>query len=337
MEDKLTYKDIEESGGLLAIATSIIGTKNMCVRADEIDDLSTTLWLPTFCNVTSNEIYERANQMVTFDSLDIAEIFPINLSVNFPTGYTSFTIDGIICLITYPNGAAKRINISRYDSTLGTIPISNCAIDGAEISVLETSISGAYVKLKSTTGIEVAGEITLNSQFAAGKKVKISKNNRFYSCFTITKAGSGGSGGGNGGFEPVVPDIGDFSGTTGTVTATTTRTIDVILNNVTSNVNNVTLGASTYASGTTSSNFGPSSNMTLKLNAYQGSTIPIGNFAGTTLVVPKDAYVQIKMGSVSYSQNTSSLKIGMWDSATKVVSPGVTNVEFTFSPGVIEK
>lgn len=315
-----TYKDIDEAGGIIFISAS--KNKNICVRADEIDRFSATLWLPTFCNVTSNTTYESANQMVTFDSLDIAETGTIYLGVNYLNTYSNYTIDGVTVNVVYPNGSRKTHVISVYNAT-GSIPIENCVI-GAKVSINTDTLSGAYVRLDSNT----KGRITLNSAFTLGGEVTVT-NFMEYPCFTITKKSSGG-------FEPVDPDpgIGDFTG--GTVTATTTRTIDVILNNITSNVNNITIGTSTYASGTTATNFGRTSNMNIRDVAYQ-STIPIGKFAGATLTVPKNAYVQIKMGSISYSQNNLSLKAGVWDSATKVVSPGETSVEFLFNPGVIEK
>ena len=316
-----TYQDIIDNGGLTHILT-IDTDMDMCVRAKDIDSSLTTLYLPPFANTTFNTSvsYTDGNKLVKYNDINIAETGTIYLGVEYPYNYISYTIDGVTVDIEYPNGSTKSHVISVYNAT-GSIPIENCVI-GAKVSINTDTLSGAYVRLGSNT----LGKITLDSLFKLGAKVTVT-DFMSYSCFSIIKKS----------FEPIVPDIGDISsGGTGTVTATTTRTINVILNNNTSNVNNIIIGKSTYAYGTTATKFGSSSNMTFKKITYQ-DFVPIGEFATETLVVPKDAYVQIKMGSVSYSRNTLALQAGVWDSATKVVSPGVTNVEFTFSPGMIEK
>lgn len=75
--------------------------------------------------------------------------------------------------------------------------------------------------------------------------------------------------------------------------------------------------------------------MTLKKVSSLGSIIPAGEYASTILTVPKDAYVKINMGSVSYSKSSLSTQVGMWDSITKVVSPETISVTFTIKPGAI--
>lgn len=324
-----TYQDIIDNGGIvhiLKVGPDMVMDMDMCVRAKDMDTSLTTLYLPPFANTTFNTSasYTDGNQLVKYNDINIAETGTIYLGVDYPNTYSNYTIDGVIVTVEYPNGCTKTHVISVYNAT-GFIPIENCVI-GAKVSINTSTLSGAYVRLGSGT----AGIITTaNSMFKLGAKVTVT-NFIAYPCFTITKESSGG-------FDPVDPDpgIGDFSGGTGTVTATT-RTIDVILNNITPNVNNITIGTSTYASGRTATNFGRTSNMNIKKVAYQ-STVPIGKFAGATLTVPKNAYVQIKMGSISYSQNSFSQQRGIWDTATKVVSPRETRVVFTFNPGVIEK
>ena len=316
-----TYQDIIDNGGLTHILT-IDTDMDMCVRAKDIDSSLTTLYLPPFANTTFNTSvsYTDGNKLVKYNDINIAETGTIYLGVEYPYNYISYTIDGVTVDIEYPNGSTKSHVISVYNAT-GSIPIENCVI-GAKVSINTDTLSGAYVRLGSNT----LGKITLDSLFKLGAKVTVT-DFMSYSCFSIIKKS----------FEPIVPDIGDISsGGTGTVTATTTRTINVILNNNTSNVNNIIIGKSTYAYGTTATKFGSSSNMVIRKVSYL-DFVPIGEFASSSMIVPKDAYVQIKMGSVSYSRNTLALQAGVWDSATKVVSPGVTNVEFTFSPGMIEK
>lgn len=323
-----TYQDIIDNGGL--IHTLEISTdRDMCVKAKDMDTSLTKLYLPPFANTTFNTSasYTDGNQLVKYNDINIAETGTIYLGVDYLYNYICYTIDGVIVNVEYPNGSTKSHVISVYDA-MGSIPIENCVI-GAKVSIDIVTLSGAYVKL----GRNTSGTITLDSLFKLGAKVTVTKF-MTYPCFSIMKGSSGGSSGGDSGFEPIIPDIGDFTG--GTVTATTTRTINVILNNITSNVTNIIIGFSTYASGTTATNFGPTSIMDFKKVSYQ-STVPIGKFASATLQVPKDAYVQINMGPVSYSQTTLSTMGGKWDSATKVVSPVTTSVEFTFSPGVIIK
>lgn len=318
-----TYQDIIDNGGL--IHTLEVGTdRDMCVKARDIDTSLTTLWLPPFANTTFNTSvsYTDGNQLVKYNDINIAETGTIYLEVDYPNTYSNYSIDGVRVNVEYPNGSTKRHVISVYNAT-GSIPIENCVI-GAKVSINTSTLSGAYVKLGSGT----AGIITTaNSMFKLGAKVTVT-GFMGYPCFSITKGSSGGSSG----FEPVDPDIGDFTG--GTVTATTTRTIDVIVNNLIHGANNITIGTSTYASGTTATNFGPSSNMTLKKVTSLDTTIPVGEYASTFLIVPKDAYVKINMGSVSYSKNSLSTQAGRWDSATKVVSPGTTSVLFTISPAI---
>ena len=320
-----TYQDIIDNGGLTHILT-IDTDMDMCVRAKDIDSSLTTLYLPPFANTTFNTSvsYTDGNKLVKYNDINIAETGTIYLEVDYLYNYICYTIDGVIVNVEYPNGSTKSHVISVYDA-MESIPIENCVI-GAKVSINTSTLSGAYVRL----GRNTTGTITLDSLFALGAKVTVT-DFMAYPCFSINKGNSGGN------FEPVFPDIGDISsGGTGTVTATTTRTINVILNNTTSNVNNIKIGTSTYASGTTSTNFGSSSNMEFKKINYQ-DFVPIGRFASSILVVPKDAYVQINMGSVSYSQNTTVFQVGVWDSTTKIVSPGKTSVEFTFSPGTIIK
>ena len=320
-------KDVVDSGGIKALRLTDIGNNQLLKGIDITKGRKGTgpiIAGPLFHNVTLKNEYEDSH-LVKFQDLDIAETYPITLTVKTPTtAFTGYTLYGFTANVTYPNSTVKSHSINIRE-TIGdkNIEIENCC-DNAKVKVSASllKVSGATISNSTST---FNADIAINPLFTEGDGV-VCTGPLVYSCFTLTR-----------GFIPIDPEgpiRPPVTGDTGTVV---TRKIDVYINTESFSLYKLLINTATYGTGTTLSEVQDHSRLrqaVIPELSKEFSGLSISSTAvQATIEVPVNAYVAIYLSDPQGSPNNSTqyAQYSWVENNCQYVSPGSIRESVTYT------
>lgn len=321
----IKIKDVVDSGGIKTLQLTNIGNNQLLKDIDITKGRKGTGPItagPLFHNVTLKNEYED-NHLVKFQDLDIAETYPITLTVKTPTtAFTGYTLYGFNVDVTYPNSTVKSHSINIRE-TIGdkNIEIEDCC-DNAKVKVSASLFKDSGATISNTTTTYNA-DIAINPLFTEGNGV-VCTGPLVYSCFTLTRS-----------FSPIDPD----EPVTPPVSAQT-RKIDIYISTKNVSLYRLRIDTASYGTGSTLSEVQDTANPVTQVEISELTTeksgLPISSMAvQATIEVPADAYVVIHLSDPKGSANVSTaLAQYAWaENNYQYVSPGHkrTSVTYTIS------
>ena len=323
----IKIKDVVDSGGIKTLQLTNIGNNQLLKDIDITKGRKGTgpiIAGPLFHNVTLKNEYED-NHLVKFQDLDIAETYPITLTVKTPTtAFTGYTLYGLTANVTYPNSTVKSHSINIRE-TIGdkNIEIENCC-DNAKVKVSVSLLkdSGATISNSKST---YNADIAINPLFTEGNGV-VCTGPLVYSCFTLTRS-----------FSPIDPEgpiRPPVTGDTGTVV---TRKIDVYINTESFALYKLLINTATYGTGTTLSEVQDHGNLRQAIipelnKEFSGLSIS-STAVQATIEVPSNAYVAIYLSDPQGSPNNLAqyTQYSWVENNHQYVSPGSTRESVTYT------
>ena len=320
-------KDVVDSGGIKALRLTDIGNNQLLKDIDITKGRKGTGPItagPLFHNVTLKNEYED-NHLVKFQDLDIAETYPITLTVKTPTtAFTGYTLYGFNVDVTYPNSTVKSHSINIRETIKDkNIEIEDCC-DNAKVKVSASLFkdSGATISNSKST---YNADIAINPLFTEGNGV-VCTGPLVYSCFTLTRS-----------FSPIDPEgpiKPPVTGDTGTVV---TRKIDVYINTESFALYKLLINTATYGTGTTLSEVQDHGNLRQAIIPELSKELSGLSISSTavqaTIEVPVNAYVAIYLSDPQGSPNNSTqyAKYSWVENNHQYVSPGSTRESVTYT------
>lgn len=323
----IKIQDVIDAGGIRTTYISDI-TKNQLLKDVDITTgrgSSTGLIIPgpLFHNVTLKNEYGD-NHLTKFQDLDIAETYPITLSVTTPTtAWTGYTLYGFTADVTYPNGTVKSHSINITEITTDkNIEIENC-IDNATVKISKSFLNDSGATIASNTSGEVPADVEINSLFTFGNGA-VCTGPMSYPCFTLTRQ--------SGIIDPIIPP---FSGDTGTTVDT--RKVDIYISTQNIGLYRLLIQTATYGTGSTLSEVQDTANLRQAIIPELSQEISGLSMSSTavqaTIEVPNNAYVAIYLSdpSGSASNNITMSQYAWVENNWQFVSPGNTRASVTYT------
>ena len=321
-------KDVVDSGGIKTLQLTDIGNNQLLKDIDITKGRKGTGPItagPLFHNVTLKNEYED-NHLVKFQDLDIAETYPITLTVKTPTtAFTGYTLYGFNVDVTYPNSTVKSHSINIRETIKDkNIEIEDCC-DNAKVKVSASLFKDSGATISNTTTTYNA-DVAINPLFTEGNGV-VCTGPLVYSCFTLTRAG----------FIPIDPEDPIRPPVTGDTGTVVTRKIDVYINTESFGLYKLLINTATYGTGTTLSEVQDHSSLrqavipelTKELSGFSMSSTAVQ----ATIEVPTNAYVAIYLSDPQGSPNNLAqyTQYSWVENNHQYVSPGSTRESVTYT------